>query len=116
MKTVTVKKSELLQKVLTNRDGHRAQFEKAWQGYRDECVKLLIDNLDALKADKMHVVRFFEQPPDDHTSDYNRVIAMLGMSVDENIELTQQEFQNYVQDDWDWKERWAASNMKYTNR
>lgn len=116
MKTVRLEKTRLIVIIKRNRDSHSALFEKAWSGYRDECVRLLTENLDAMKANKMHVVRFFEQPPENHSKDYDRVINMLEMSVDETIELTNQEFQNYVQDDWDWKDRWATANSKYTSR
>lgn len=112
MQTVSVKKAELLAIVQTNRDQHRAAFEKAFAGYQKECMEVLQNNLDALLKDSKHIVVFFEQPPADHTDDYDRVIAMLKMSVDENIELTNLDFAKYVQDDWDWKD----SNSKYSTK
>lgn len=102
--------------VRKNRDGHRAQYEKAFEGYQQECIKLLEANLESLKNGKGHVVNFQEIAPYDHTRDYDRLIEMLGMSVDDAVELTNREFGQYVQDDWEWKSDWASSNSKYLSR
>lgn len=113
MKTVTVSKQKLQIIVSENRNKHRAQFEEAFEGYRKECIALLSRNLDDLKSGRKVEVRFYEVAPQDHTGDYDTVLNMLSMSVDDNIELTHQEFQQYVEDDWNWREQWNASNMKY---
>jgi len=113
MKTVKIKKSVLVEVVSRNMQQHREQFEKAFDGYRRECESVLSQNLENLKMNRRHVVRFSEIPPEDHTDDYRRVLAMLDMSVDDVIELTNQEFQQYVQDDWNWKSQWIGSNSKY---
>lgn len=116
MKAVNVNKTKLLELVRKNRDQHRAQYEKAFAGYRKECYEVLEANLKALQTDKAHIVRFREQPPEDHTDDYDRAIQMLEMSVDDVIELHASEFSNFVQDDWEWKERWSASNSSYISK
>lgn len=116
MKTVKVEKDWLVQIVGTNRDGHRAQFERAFEGYRAECIRVLTENLAAFKAGKRTHLVWQEFPPEDHTKEYDRVLAMLDASVDETIELTSEEFAQYVQDDWSWRERWTASNTKYLDR
>lgn len=112
MKTVKVKKLDLLEIIRKNRHEHRAKYNKAFEGYRKECIIALEANLEALRQGKS-VVHFTERPPEDHTADYDRAIAMLDMSVDDVVEIFSREFQEYVQDDWDWKEEWMASNSKY---
>jgi hypothetical protein len=49
----------------------------------------------------------------DQTKDYDRVIRMLEMTVDEIITIGAVEFQQYVMDDWTWKEQFTASNSAY---
>jgi len=51
--------------------------------------------------------------PKDYTGEYDRAIKMLEMSVDETIEITSAEFQNFVQDIWNWSRDWALSNSGY---
>lgn len=113
MKTVTINKIDLLVRINENRNNHRAAFEKAFEGYRRECIRILQHNLDMLKAGSGEAVVFRECPPEDHTGDYDTVIKMLNMSVDENIVLTHQEFCQYVEDDWNWKASWSMANSKY---
>lgn len=113
MKTVRLNKPNLIEVLTKNRASHRALFEKAFDGYRNECIRILNQNLDSLKKNSRHVVFFTESPPEDHTEDYDRVLAMLAMSVDDTVELTSSEFSQYVQDDWSWKTTWEASNSKY---
>lgn len=51
--------------------------------------------------------------PQDHTPDYDRVIAMLEMSVDTVIELDADSFDNYVMDNWAWRANALATNTMY---
>jgi hypothetical protein len=116
MKTVKLNKEKLIEVITKNRAGHRSAFDQAFDGYRKECISVLEENIRNLKEKKAHIVRFNEYAPEDHTEDYDTVLEMLAMSVDPVVELTHQEFENYVRDNWDWKERWAASNLKYSNK
>ncbi len=51
--------------------------------------------------------------PEDHTRDYDRRIKMYEMDIDDTIEMTEQEFAQYVLDDWGWKQAWTTSNTAY---
>ncbi len=114
MRTVTINKGELLDILTANRDKHEAEYKDAYEGYLKACLDSLESYLKRFKAGECEKVRWSETPPVDNTKDYNRVIHMLGLSVDEVIELTHEEFQNYVEDDWHWKESWRLSNSKYS--
>jgi hypothetical protein len=113
MNTVKVKREELLTKVRTNRDAHRALFLKAQEGYR----KLVIEELDRMLADArdgrpiQRSVTLTE--PSNHVKDYDRVIAMLEMSVDDTITLDSQDFDRYVMDNWDWSRFALSTNTAY---
>ena len=124
MKSVTVSKVELLRAVAANREQHRSAFEIALNGFLAESQRELaslvekVRNRDVRAAKSPFTTRgiYIDLPlPEDHTADYDRVLRMLAMSVDENIELSGQEFRSYVMDDWDWKEQWSASNSLYTD-
>src|SRR5678815_6003632 len=86
MKTVKVKKAELLKLLKKNRAAHKEAFEDAFLGYSRECQRILKENLEALRQNKRHRVMFHEQPPEDHTIEYDRVIRMAEMSVDAVLE------------------------------
>ena len=113
MNTVAVKREELLTKVRTNRDAHRTLFLKAQEGYR----KLVIEELDRMLADAK-AGRPIARPinlvePADHTEDYDRVLAMLEMSVDDTVILGAEEFSQYVLDRWTWSRFAISTNKSY---
>jgi hypothetical protein len=73
----------------------------------------LEEKLARIKKGKPIDCFFRNLPPDDHTDDYDDVIDMLGMALDDKIELTQPQFKQYVKDDWGWKQSWTTSNTAY---
>lgn len=113
MRNVTVTRQELLTKVELNRDAHRDFFLRAQEGYR----AAVIAELDAMLSearDGKKIRRAIMLPePVDHTSDYNRVIEMLRMSVDEHVELDSQSFDQYVLDNWQWSALALMANSTY---
>lgn len=113
MKTVNVKVTELLEKVQANRNTHFATFEKACGAYRERAIAELDASLaQAKKGGK--ITRFISLPePENHTDDYDRVIAMLQMSQDKIIEISEHDFSTYVMDNWAWSAAFARNTMSY---
>lgn len=114
MQTVKVSKSELRERIQTNRDAHRAVYDKAMDGYRKAVVAFFETQLKRAQDGKQFVTYFREACPSDHTADYDNVLDMLDMSVDGEISLSQQEFRQYVRDDWGWKQEFTATASNYT--
>jgi hypothetical protein len=113
MQTITVNRDELLTKVRTNRAEHRDVFLKAQVKFREA----VIDRLDVMLTDaregrqvRQHVGLV---APEDHTKDYDVVVAMLEMSVGDTIEISQNEFQQYVMDQWQWARQFGATVGSY---
>jgi hypothetical protein len=111
---VKLNKVELRAIVQKNRDAHKAIYEQAFEGYRKACVANLEQNLEAVRKGSKQRVWLTEVPPDDHTKDYDRILRMIDLSIDTEVVLTEKGFQQYVLDDWDWKQAWATANTKYT--
>lgn len=118
MKTIKVEKGALLEKLKTNREKHHAAFVEAHKGYREAAVlELLKMQNEAIegKTIRRHLPHELDEPQD-YTKSYDRIIAMLEMTIEETIEIDQTQFRNYVLDEWDWSEQWAGTNSKYGNR
>jgi hypothetical protein len=114
MKTVKIRKAELKAIVTKNAAKHRDDLADAWDGYNKACIDVLEKLLAKFRSgEKVTAVQLYERPPEDHTKDYDRVLKMIDMSVDNEIELDQNDFSRYVLDEWEWKEMWAVSNSKY---
>lgn len=113
MREVTVLRGKLLEVIKENRDKHRDKFLKAQEAYRDRAIAHFEDMLlDAREG--RHIRRSISIPePADHTSDYNRVITMLEMSIDDSIVIGAGEFENFVMDNWPWSSSFAQTTSFY---
>lgn len=118
MKQVRVDKANLLKILKENRDEHRSIFLEAQRKFREVAIKALDAQLKHARNGKpFELARLVAlSAPEDHTVDYDRSIQMLEMSVDDQITVDEREFQNYVQDIWNWSRDWAVSNMRYVSK
>ena len=113
MRNVKIKVLELMSRVVENRTNHQTIFERALEGYRKEVIKELEISLsDAKTGRKINRYISLEEPVN-QTKDYDRVIEMLRMTTDEIVELTSQEFSQYVLDQWSWSEAINTTNSRY---
>ena len=113
MQKVKVNKKELRDIVQKNRDNHRETFLKAQGVYRTRVIEELDRMLDDAKNGRKIRRNVSLPEPEEHTEDYDRVLMMLDMSVDDTIELQWNEFMNYVQDEWGWNRTFAANTSSY---
>lgn len=109
MHNVKVSRVDLLERVKKNRDQHKEQYEKAMEEYRLAVIVELEEWLEKAKGGKDVSRRTVLDKPEDHTDEYDRVIDMLEMSVDQEITLDANSFNQYVRDEWHWKERFGSS-------
>lgn len=114
MQEVTVKKADLQKKVQENRAKHQQIFEEACEGYQAEAEKLLEQHLRRVREGKRRVVNVMIPVPVNQLKDYDRVLAMLEMSVADEITLNAHEFSQYVMDEWSWKGQFLTSNSTYS--
>lgn len=114
MNEIKVNKTELLAALTKNRTEHREIFLEAQENYRKAVIAELERSLADARAGRQIRVNITLVSPVDQTKDYDRAIRMLHMSMDNIIELDQQEFSSYVLDDWSWKRQFTASNINYS--
>jgi hypothetical protein len=113
VRTINVKKDELLKVLQENRAKHREVFEAALDGYRTYAVKVLNEKVKALSRGKQPEIRIMIDRPEDHTRDYDRVIGMVQADQAELFELSETDFAQYWEDDWSWKRQWAKLSSSY---
>jgi hypothetical protein len=100
---VRVGKSFLVEKLNENRKLHKEMYEDAVEGWHVKAIKRLQKELRKLKADNSKSVYLSLQRPTSHIKEYDRVLDMLEASLDEEFELSDKEFSQYVRDEWSWK-------------
>lgn len=114
MRPITVDKGPLLATLRKNRDAHRAIFEEALEGYRKKAIEVFEDRLAQIKSGKGFQSYVSLAEPDDHTNDYDVAIAMIEMSVHDQIELDELSFRQFVRDEWQWKKQFLMTNSGYS--
>ena len=105
---------EVLRTNRTNRTNHRKIFLEACEGYLKKAIELLEQKLASARKGERISMHFSLQQPVDQTKEYDRAIRMLEMSSDTTVELEEHDFQQYVMDDWAWKQQFLASNSAYS--
>lgn len=111
--TVHVSTSELLAALEKNKEEHRTIFQEAMEGYKKKAIEILTANLDNIKSGKLDRLGINLTLPEDHTRDYERVIRMLQMHQNDYIDLSQEQFAQYVMDDWGWQHQFLESGAFY---
>lgn len=113
MQTVKVKRTELLKKLIFNRAKHVAEYERAKIGYRRAAERKLVSALNQVRKRASFKLHLTLEEPSNCSSWYDRAIAMLKMSVEETIDLSSGEFEQYVMDNWSWKQVTVGTNAFY---
>jgi hypothetical protein len=115
LKDIRVKKEKLIEILKTNRDSHVAINTDAKAGYVATVEAKLRDALARLKAGgKFDPHQFYDlAEPESFEKSYTRAIGMLELSEDDEIALSELDYQRFVQDEWEWKHSFDTSNNNY---
>lgn len=113
--TITVNKSDLLTTLRSNRDEHAADYTSGIAEYQRQAAERLRALADKVTEDPDTDLFIRDLPkPENHTGDYDTAIKMLEWHQGESMELGIDDFEHYVLDKWQWKERFAASMSNYS--
>lgn len=111
-------RDDLLVIIRENRQEHRAIFEEALKGYKEELLQLAENRVEELRRGKRaNFTKLVQMPePKDHTKDYDAAIKMLELTTEEKIVLTEYQFRQLVMDEWDWKEAFVNTTSMYNKK
>ena len=113
---VKVSREDLLAKLKENRANHAKIVAEARLGYLERAIKKAEAAIADLKAGKpVSLQSYALRMPEDYTSAYSTVIEMLEWSKDETITLAADEFRQFVEDRWDWKDGFLSTNALYSS-
>lgn len=116
MHAVKVNRKELLKIVTDNRETHITDFNESVEDYKAAVIKLAEANLELVKTgDLEQIARTKPMPgkPVSYENNYNRAIRMLELSVEKEIEVEEDVFNQLVLDEWAWKNAFVASASLY---
>ena len=115
MEHVTISKEKLLSRLKENRGNHRAIFEDALQGWKEQVLKALAQATEDARRG-INYETFINLPrPNDHTKDYDEVIDRVEWHEEDTIDLELHEFNQFIRDDWSWMPDFTASTSSYSS-
>lgn len=113
MRTVMVRKDELVEVLQKNRERHGEVFEKAYGRFMQAVERELEARLHRIRRGKTVDLAIRLPEPRNMEDSYERALQMLAMETRDEVELSEQEFQQFVQDDWSWKREFATTASRY---
>lgn len=108
-----VSKTDLLSRLQTNRTKHISEYKAVRTEFRRRATTLLQEKLDLARAEKPFNLRFDLIVPRSHEREYDKVIGLLTMTTETTIDISPQDYAQFVLDEWNWKEEFNASNRAY---
>lgn len=113
MEKVAVSKKDLLKTLRRNKNEHEKQYTKALEKYREKLIEELNEKLERAMAGKTVKHQFLLPIPENFTDRFQTAIEMLEWEVGDIVELDQQDFARYIQNRWEWNERFLANTGSY---
>jgi hypothetical protein len=126
--TIKMNREKLVETMKTNLEQHIKTYNKAVQEYLldlDDAMsknarttrKAIASAKESGKIENLWVdYKNLPQKPTSYEDQYVVKIAMFDNSADPTIELDEQEFKQYMLDQWGWKNQFAATTASYINK
>lgn len=111
MNSIRMNKNDLIKILESNRQSHIQEYNEAMDNWYQEYQRLLTEEMGKDKSDSDGYVQLTK--PESHEKDYDRTISMLNHSIDNEVEISQNEYKMYVLDEWSWMERFKHLNSTY---
>jgi hypothetical protein len=112
MNSVKIKRDKLLNIVRSNKEKHIKEFNEAVEDFKKAVIKVSEENVTLINEGKLEL-KPVPHKPVSYESSYVRAIRMLELSVDTEIELNLHDFDQLVQDEWQWKQTFSTMNSTY---
>jgi hypothetical protein len=107
VKTIRIQKAKLVEILQQNSAKHAAAFveaAEAWRTAQRDKLHVAIAVLNSHEQAASFNFHAWHLPkPETHLEDYGRALRKLELSADDVIELTDEEYRQFVEDEWAWK-------------
>lgn len=116
MQPVKLNRYILIDTVKFNKEKHIKDYAESVEDYKAAIVELCSTNLKLAKTgdpEKIAKIRSMPTSPTSYEESYTRAIRMFEMSVDDIIELEEDDFNQLVLDEWSWKRSFTQSSVLY---
>jgi len=97
-RTIKVKKSDLLEKIKINKENHKKEYVEAVDAYRIEAKKQLNQQKKSLEKGNLNIGLNLVAPVN-MEAEYDKLIQIFEWEVEDHVELSTGEFNEYVLDE-----------------
>ena len=112
---IKVSKTELIEKIKENKENHIVEYDKAVIAYKEEALVQLTKLNEKVNNGKLDI-KLNLITPVNNADNYDKILQMFEWEVDDIVELEQQEFIEYVQDETDFAVTAKLSNRMYADK
>lgn len=122
--TVLCDRKEVLDILRKNREEHLYILRESKIGFIKSAKEKLLSELDKMnKLEEKYnenndlqlsSLQVNKSAPSGHLEEYDTIIRMLEMSVENNIRLTADEVRQLIENKWDWMSGFIHSNREYS--
>lgn len=113
--TFKVDKAQLVSILKGNRNKHVEEYQKNAEAYLEAAKKALEERLVKARAGKKVSLSFNLRRPRSYADTYDRVIGLLELCQDTQIDLSIRDYEQFVQDEWEWSGEHRTTSMSYGN-
>ena len=126
VKTIEVLKGRLVERLQENLENHKKNFKEAWAGYLDarsvaiSRIGEVATNADSnnrkdrKKLNEVYTLFQNLDVPQDHSKDYEQALGLMEWEVSDKLELSIQDFEYFINDNWNWTGKFRRTMSSYT--
>jgi hypothetical protein len=112
-RTISVNKAKLIEQIKKNKENHIVEYDKAVIAYKEEALKQLNEQIKKVEEGSLNA-KLNLITPINNAVNYDKIIEMFEWEVNEVVELEQNEFNEYVQDETEFAVQAKFSNTMYS--
>ncbi len=112
----TVNKAKLLEILKANREKHLTNYKAAVVAFKEKAQQELTRQLDNIKEGRKFDLTFALPRPVNYTKQYDKIIGIFELSNETERKITEQEYTQYVLDEWNWQATFYANSMSYLSK
>lgn len=109
---ILIKKEKLIEQIKKNKEAHIKAYAKAVTAYKKEALKQLAEQTKLAKEGKLKIHLNLISPVS-LSEHYDDLVEMFEVDVREEVELTQQEYNEYYKDKTEVTRHALMSNQMY---
>ncbi len=110
------KTSDVIIVITENRARHKENYEEALVKFKVAHLAELRKKISDLKKDKKVSLGSALLAPVSYLPDYDRALSMFRMTVETELELDQEQFNQLIRDEWVWSHNFASQTMSYVGK